>query len=368
MSYDKDKDALMNTFSPLHGHPLQHQLLYNSSPNPTGSPTMHHTPSPSQSPAPPSPSLGSFHNVPLYGAGGLPRFSVPVQLNLAQKLQQQQQQTPLNHAALSHHAALLGQTPQSVTGSLASPASINSGSQPQTLDALSGLSTPTVAPNTPHYQKQLTYAQMSRLAASPHHHARTAAAAARTATNASVSSAVPITDPNNPTKILNGMPSFGDKRKEQQQQQQQIDNGIPVRDTQSTQASWTTLDMGGMGLKNMSRELFRYAFLTILYINHNSLTYLSPEISRLVHLRTLDASGNKLTSVPPELGMLVQLRDLLLFDNGIMVLPNELGTLYQVENLGLEGNPLQEPLKGMLQKEGSQAVIGINCTIQSHHY
>lgn len=56
--------------------------------------------------------------------------------------------------------------------------------------------------------------------------------------------------------------------------------------------------------------------------------------------------------------MLVQLKDLLLFDNGITVLPNELGTLYQVENLGLEGNPLQEPLKGMLQKEGSQAVIG----------
>ncbi|KAG0190345.1 Glucose-repressible alcohol dehydrogenase transcriptional effector [Apophysomyces sp. BC1034] len=201
-------------------------------------------------------------------------------------------------------------------------------------------STPThTANSTPHLARQLTYAQISRQSASPHHHARTAAAVAR---SAPVASTVTIVDPNNPAKTLNGL-----------LKKQEDDPRLSA----SSNQSWTALDIGGMGLKNVSSSLFSYTFLTVLYMSHNELTSLTPAIVNLVNLKILDASGNKLDSLPPELGMLINLRELLLFDNNLTDLPNELGTLYQLEILGLEGNPMDDEIKNLLVKEGSQAVI-----------
>lgn len=121
--------------------------------------------------------------------------------------------------------------------------------------------------------------------------------------------------------------------------------------------TWTTIDMGGMNLKNVSIELFRYTFLTTLYIPHNSLSSLPSAISRLVSLTLLDASSNKLTSLPAELGLLTSLRDLFLFDNHLNSLPAELGTLHQLETLGIEGNPLPETMRSLLEKDGTPALI-----------
>lgn len=115
--------------------------------------------------------------------------------------------------------------------------------------------------------------------------------------------------------------------------------------------------MGGLSLKNVANEVFRYSFLTSLFINHNALTSISPDIVRLKNLTVLDASGNKLASVPPELGMLTSLRELFLFDNNLVTLPPELGTLHQLELLGIEGNPLSENLRSLTQREGTQALI-----------
>jgi CCR4-NOT transcription complex subunit 6 len=115
--------------------------------------------------------------------------------------------------------------------------------------------------------------------------------------------------------------------------------------------------MGGMGLKNLTTTVCNYSFLTVLYINHNNLTWLTPAISQLTQLKTLDASGNKLTSIPPDMGLLINLRELLLFDNNLVTIPSELGTLYQLETLGLEGNPIQADLNNLLMKEGTHAVI-----------
>ncbi|KAI7853842.1 Endonuclease/exonuclease/phosphatase [Circinella umbellata] len=225
-----------------------------------------------------------------------------------------------------------------------------------------------LAGNSTHVARQLTYAQISRQSASPHHHARTAAAMAR---NAPVASTVTITDPNNPSKSFNGLMSGGSsntssnnnmnnksihsKDEEVNGRTSNNNNKLP---NHSIQQTWTTLDMGGMGLKNLSLTLCNtYTFLTTLYLNHNNLTYLPSSINKLVHLKTLDVSGNKLTSIPPELGLLIQLRDLLLFDNNITDLPSELGSLYQLETLGLEGNPIQPDIKNILLKDGSSAVI-----------
>lgn len=201
---------------------------------------------------------------------------------------------------------------------------------------------------TPHLARQLTYAQISRQSSSPHHHARAAAAMAR---NTPVASTVTITDPNDPNKMFanktggggNGGATGGGGVKEEQQQQQ--DN------------VWTSLDMGGMGLKNIASTICNYKFLTALYINHNNLTYLMPSLSQLNNLKILDASGNKLSMLPPEMGLLCNLRELLLFDNNLVSLPTEFGNLYQLETLGLEGNPLQADLKNILIKDGTQALV-----------
>lgn len=206
----------------------------------------------------------------------------------------------------------------------------------QTADAASSPAT------TPHLARQISYAQISRQSSSPHHHARAAAAMAR---NTPMSSTVTITDPNDPNKMFankTGGSGGGGKEEQQQQQQENV---------------WTCLDMGGMGLKNIASTICNYRFLTALYINHNSLTYLMPSLSQLCNLRILDASGNKLSMLPPELGLLCNLKELLLFDNNLVSLPAEFGNLYQLETLGLEGNPLQADLKNILIKDGTQALV-----------
>lgn len=134
-------------------------------------------------------------------------------------------------------------------------------------------------------------------------------------------------------------------------------SGLDVEGSKGGANTWTTIDMGGMNLKNVSPELFRYTFLTTLYIPHNALVTLPASISKLVSLTLLDASSNKLTSLPSELGLLTGLRDLFLFDNHLSSLPAELGTLHQLETLGIEGNPLPENMRSLLEKDGTPALI-----------
>ncbi|KAK4702765.1 CCR4-NOT transcription complex subunit 6, partial [Phenoliferia sp. Uapishka_3] len=247
---------------------------------------------------------------------------------------------------------------------------------------------------TAHWQQQLSFASISRQASSPHHHARAAHLAAR----GHPTSAITITDPNRPSKPLSyGPSSIFQHRKEpsgsggimrpESTGPEVVDrldsmrsssvtsnrtttssikeltsspptlNGDTAATTTDGKDSWTTIDMGGMNLKNVSPELFRYTFLTTLYIPHNVLTSLPGSISRLVNLTLLDASSNKLSSLPPELGLLTHLRDLFLFDNHLTSLPAELGTLHLLDTLGIEGNPLPETMRSLLEKEGTTALI-----------
>ncbi|ORX96928.1 hypothetical protein K493DRAFT_216678 [Basidiobolus meristosporus CBS 931.73] len=201
---------------------------------------------------------------------------------------------------------------------------------------------PLPTPTTPHHQHQINHLQISRQSTGSHHHARTAAALSRSTAH---SNPITITDPNNPSVTINGL-----SKKSQEKEGAGSDGG--------TGNQWTVLDMGGMGLKNISLELFGYEFLTTLYLNHNNLTFLSPEIRRLTNLTHLDVSGNKLTSIPAEIGFLINLKELLMFDNLLETIPLQLGTLYQLENLGLEGNPIKEPLMSILYKEGISGLIG----------
>jgi CCR4-NOT transcription complex subunit 6 len=213
--------------------------------------------------------------------------------------------------------------------------SLNSGpsllAQQQAMQSSGLLGTKSLGPPGPHHQKQLELAQLSRGMTSQHHHTRLATTAARTGVSGLTAS--------NPLLIIGDTPSKG-----------QFDK---IEETK-----WSGLDLGGLGLLNVSRDLFlNYNFLTALYLNHNRLTSFPPEISRLRHLVHLDLSGNKLTTLPPEIGFVTSLKELWLFDNQIQYLPSEIGQLYQLEFLGIEGNMIGEPLESMIRTEGSVAAI-----------
>ncbi|QRW07862.1 cytochrome P450 family protein [Ceratobasidium sp. AG-Ba] len=225
----------------------------------------------------------------------------------------------------------------------------------------------------PHWQQQLHRAELCRQAASPHHRARAAALASRT----SAKSAIPITAPGSSSTPKPASSSDGSHNRNgsvstdaSDDRASSVANGhpsanaapvvnvLPRPSSERKQTStWTTLDMGGMRLKNVSQSLFKLDYLTTLYINHNQLTVLPAEISQLRQLILLDVSGNQLVSLPPELGLITTLRELHAFDNRLETVPPELGTLYQLEMLGIEGNPLQASLRAILQKDGTPALI-----------
>lgn len=103
--------------------------------------------------------------------------------------------------------------------------------------------------------------------------------------------------------------------------------------TNSRQA-WTELDLGGQGLRALSPNLYKYAFLTRLDIPHNLLRNLPSAIGQLKSLEYLDVSFNQLESLPDEIGVLMNLKTLLFSGNYISVLPNSLGYLHKLELIG----------------------------------
>ena len=186
----------------------------------------------------------------------------------------------------------------------------------------------------PFYTKQLEAAQRARMAASPHHHARIAATQSRQ-----------ILQNSTPTATTLSAPTGSEQ------------NMIPNTQQPADNSSWTSLDMGGMMINHLHSGLFTYSFLTGLYLNHNNLISLPPAIAKLKNLTNLNLTGNKLTVLPVELGLIVSLKELLLFDNQLTFLPPEYGQLYQLELLGLEGNPMSEPINSMINEKGPAVVI-----------
>ncbi|CAO3591259.1 unnamed protein product [Absidia cylindrospora] len=185
----------------------------------------------------------------------------------------------------------------------------------------------------------------SRQASTPHYHARMAAAVARSQLSSASRKS---------TAIELKHPSASSSNDALTQKQ---DPGNDSTNNKDSEQYWTILDMGGLGLKHLSPSLFRYEFLTTVYINHNQLTHLPSDISKLSLLEKLDCSGNSISTLPPSIGQLFSLKELLLFDNQLVTLPNEVGMLYQLKILGLEGNPLQNDLQALLLNEGTQGLI-----------
>ncbi|AET41183.1 CCR4-NOT core exoribonuclease subunit CCR4 Ecym_7354 [Eremothecium cymbalariae DBVPG len=120
---------------------------------------------------------------------------------------------------------------------------------------------------------------------------------------------------------------------------------------------WHTIDLSNLALYNLNDNLFKYDFLTRLYLNGNNLTQLPPAIKKLRNLRVLDVSHNRLTELPTELGMCYQLKYLYFFDNMVSSLPWEFGNLFNLQFLGCEGNPLDKQLIKTLTEKSVTGLI-----------
>lgn len=317
---------------------LQQRLGSRSSP-----PRANDTPSPSHSPAPQSPGAlnyyqqGTHPGLMMHGSTGGPahqRFALPN--NMGFKMQQQQQQ---HHQQMDHQMGHVQQGAQNNGGHAVSYQTGNMQNQSYTPQhSVNGNLNNQNAPQ--HWQDQLTLAQTSRAASSPHHHARSAAAMTRG----------PI--PGTSTNIAQTTTTTGFRKDREPEKKEYRDKSGKV-----VRQDWTAIDLGGQGLRALAPPIFNYTFLDKLFINNNKITKLPAAIGKLKHLTHLDASGNALTELPPEIGMLTSLKTLLLFDNQLSTLPYEMGTLYQLDMLGIEGNPLHEDLKSIMMKAGTRSLI-----------
>lgn len=140
---------------------------------------------------------------------------------------------------------------------------------------------------------------------------------------------------------------------ESKEERNRVTNLKPLR-----RQDWDALDCSGQGMKSLSPALFiNFSFLRQLYLDHNRLSFLDPTIGRLRCLEHLDVSSNEIVAIPEEIGMLVNLKMLLVYDNHLSVLPREIGHLYKLEVLGIEGNPLEDELRGHLAANGTKALI-----------
>jgi CCR4-NOT transcription complex subunit 6 len=213
---------------------------------------------------------------------------------------------------------------------------------------------------TKFYKEQVALQQSSRNQAYPFYYAKMAAATARREINLNNANqngtymenveAEFVGSEANRDESMNATSSLLDE-------QQRPFTASSTVNAVNAQQRWFALDCGGLGLKNLSKQVFLYDFLVRLHIPHNQIQRLPAEIGNLKQLQFMDISGNRLTILPPELGKCTELKELLLFDNQIRDLPGELGTLYRLELLGLEGNPLPDAIKMMLYAEGTRSVI-----------
>lgn len=128
-------------------------------------------------------------------------------------------------------------------------------------------------------------------------------------------------------------------------------------DTKYDEQLWHAIDLSNLQLFNVNKNLFKYTFLTRLYLNGNNLSQVPKEIKHLSNLRVLDLSHNNITELPKELGFCYQLKYLYLFNNMIKNFPWEFGNLSNLQFLGCEGNPLDRQLLKILLEKSVTGLI-----------
>ncbi|WP_121968578.1 COR domain-containing protein [Leptolyngbya sp. BC1307] len=109
---------------------------------------------------------------------------------------------------------------------------------------------------------------------------------------------------------------------------------------QAFKTNGTSLNLSGLELHTVPKELGNLANLTNLYLSQNQLTAVPRELGNLANLSVLYLCQNQLTAVPRELGNLANLTVLSLWENQLTVVPRELGNLANLTVLSLWENQL----------------------------
>lgn len=309
------------------------------------------TPSPSRSPVS---QVSSHNHYPSYNNGHQQGQNVIVngghhqryvQQGLGNKYQQQQQQPPSyqqQHGQQSHHhqhnhisGPSMGHQHNSSSGTVFngnSQNNFNNLHNSHTNHGQTGLHDNSA--QNPHWQHQLQLAEKSRESrTTPNYHAKQ---------DGVVSLKSKVVELTSASEIL----EEGDEERTQ-----------AVTHGEIARQDWNALDLSGQGLKTITGSLFRYDFLTKLYLDHNHLLNLGPAIGQLRKLTHLDISHNQISELPEEIGMLVNLKELLLFGNGLQTLPAEVGNLFKLETLGIDGNPLDSSLRERIMRDGTKGLI-----------
>ncbi len=105
------------------------------------------------------------------------------------------------------------------------------------------------------------------------------------------------------------------------------------------------LNLASNQLSALPKEIGQLTALTELNLSDNQLTTLPKEIGQLTALTRLDLFGNQLSALPKEIGQLTALTQLYLFDNQLTALPEEFGQLTALTELDLSHNQLTALLK-----------------------
>ena len=187
-------------------------------------------------------------------------------------------------------------------------------------------------PTNEYYQRQMQLSQECRAANTPHYYARTLGQEMMRNANANAHS--------------------GGTENSQTEEQ-----GRVAQTPKNPKQVWEKLDLSGQGIRALSSDLFRYQFLSKLYLGHNKIDHLPAAVGHLKYLTHLDVSCNQLRELPRELGMLTNLEELLLVDNQIDEVPYELGFCFNLHTLAVEGNPLDEATKDKIMNNSPKAFI-----------
>jgi internalin A len=119
----------------------------------------------------------------------------------------------------------------------------------------------------------------------------------------------------------------------------------------------TTLDVFRNQLTALPESIGNLTALTTLDVLGNQLTALPESIGNLTALTTLDASQNQLAALPKSLRNLTALTTLDVSGNQLSRLPMQLADhLSRGVKLGLEGNPLDDPLPELVAR-GTNALV-----------
>ena len=102
----------------------------------------------------------------------------------------------------------------------------------------------------------------------------------------------------------------------------------------------TSLNLSGLGLKEVPPEIGQLSSLQLLDLGGNQLTTVSDSLSQLIRVQQLWLHLNQLATMPDSIGRLSTLNELSLTSNQLTTLPESLGQLGALRNIYLDDNRL----------------------------